>query len=162
MPNRAGAFWHVLRVTKSRSGTTMPIPACPCLSMPIHAHPCPSGSTRPQREVGRRESQHPGEEHGYQTSPRGTAQRGTGLPPCAGYGPGDKAGRRIQSRFKEPESLFPLEHPSGFLLQHRNSLGSLPCHAVPCRAMPCHAMWVPRLGGWLEASPKIDGLKQSL
>lgn len=125
----------------------MPIPARPCPSRTR----CPARSTRPQCQLGCWEHRHAGKEHGYQTSPRGTARRGTGLPPCAGHGPGDEVGRRFQSRFKKPESHFPLEHPSGFLLQHQNYLGS----------QPCRAGWVPRLAGGLEASPKIDELKQS-
>lgn len=118
--------------------------AHPCLSLPI-PDPMPSRERSALAQIGAQGEPAP---RGGARLPNLTARHSPAWhrlpPPRAGYGPGDKVGRRFQSWFKKPESLFPLEHPSGSLLQHRNSLGDR--RAVPCRAVPCR---VGAPAGWL-------------
>lgn len=81
----------------------MPVSAWPCLAQTC----CPSGSTQSQQELGCRENWHCGMEHGDQTSPRGTAQHGTSLPPMLGTAQRTRWEGDFRTGLRSQNPLFP-------------------------------------------------------
>lgn len=132
--------------------------AHPCLSLPI-PDPMPSRERSALAQIGAQGEPAP---RGGARLPNLTARHSPAWhrlpPPVLDTALGTRWEGDFRAGLRSQNPFFPLSiHPDLFSSTETPSVT-----AVLCRAVPCHAGWVPRLGGWLEASPKIDEFEQSL